>query len=92
MKRYRKKPIVIDAIQFNGTRESGDAIRNVWPEVTFGITEGKYGFTWDGTLQIPTLEGIMKAKAGDWIICGVKGEIYPCKPDIFEATYEEVEP
>lgn len=42
-------------------------------------------------MYIPTLEGLMQAVVGDWIIKGVKGEIYPCKPDIFEATYERVE-
>ena len=41
-------------------------------------------------VEIPTLEGTMRCDSGDWIICGVKGEFYPCKPDIFEATYEEV--
>lgn len=44
----------------------------------------------DVELNIPTLEGTMKASVGDWIITGVKGEQYPCKPDIFEASYEEV--
>ncbi|HLE04564.1 MAG TPA: hypothetical protein VI729_08150 [Anaerolineales bacterium] len=42
-------------------------------------------------VDIPTLEGTMRCDPGDWIIRGVKGEVYPCKPDIFEATYEEVE-
>ncbi len=41
-------------------------------------------------MQIPTLEGRMRANIGDWIIRGMKGEVYPCKPDIFEATYEPV--
>lgn len=41
-----------------------------------------------GPMQISTLEGVMQANPGDWIITGVKGEMYPCKPDIFEATYE----
>lgn len=42
-------------------------------------------------IDIHTLEGVMRAELGDWIICGVKGELYPCKPDIFEATYEVTE-
>lgn len=44
----------------------------------------------DGTLNIETLEGVMRCDVGDWLICGVKGELYPCKPDVFAATYEEV--
>ena len=45
----------------------------------------------NGTLDIPTLEGVLVANPGDWIIKGIAGEVYPCKPDIFEATYERVE-
>lgn len=45
----------------------------------------------DVEVEIPTLEGTMMASPGDWIICGVQGELYPCKPDIFAATYEEVD-
>lgn len=91
MKKFRKKPVVIEAIQFDGTHQSGVAIwdwsnQEVKP-VASGRTEpGKL----DGML-IYTLEGILQAKPGDWIIKGVKGELYPCKPDIFDATYEKVE-
>jgi len=83
MGKYRKKPVVIDAVQF--TDETKDQV--------FGFvrsscqpdrdTEGK------PVLHISTLEGEMTAVIGDWIIKGVKGEFYPCKPDIFEATYEK---
>ena len=45
----------------------------------------------DEEMEIETLEGVMKADKGDWIIRGVKGELYPCKPDVFEMTYEKVE-
>ena len=45
----------------------------------------------DEEMEIETLEGVMKANKGDWIIKGVKGELYPCKPDVFEMTYEKVE-
>jgi hypothetical protein len=86
--KYRKKPVVIEAMQFDGSRESVDRIRAKWYQVTCGLTDGKFGIEWDGTLKIPTLEGVMTANPGDWIIQGVKGELYPCKPDIFEATYE----
>lgn len=61
IKKYRKKPVVIEAYQT------------------------------DEVIYIETLEGVLKADIGDYIITGVRGEQYPCKPDIFEATYEEVE-
>jgi hypothetical protein len=80
MKKYRKKPVVIEAIQ----HQFGRAER-----ITTWMKEGGVTPKWDGRdFLIPTLEGEMKASYGDWIIKGVKGEFYPCKPDIFEATYE----
>lgn len=75
---YRKKPVVIDAIQFDGTLVSLEAF-NI-PEVSQDLGSN--------TAQIPTLEGVHTASKGDWIIKGIKGEFYPCKPDIFAATYE----
>lgn len=87
MAKYRKKPIVIDAVQFDGTQRSVDAFVNEGfkapltnPNVIFRIGGGE--------CLIATLEGTMKATSGDWIIRGVKGELYPCKADIFAATYE----
>lgn len=78
--KYRKKPVVIEAIQWNG---------NNWNElVEFGCACAQ---TQDDEIWIPTLEGILKASVGDYIIKGVQGEFYPCKPDIFEQTYEVVE-
>lgn len=82
MRKFRKKPVVIEAIQWNGDNfveleEFGE--RNIVSNA-------------DGTLTIETLEGNHIAKKGDWIIKGVKGEVYPCKPDIFLQTYEEVGP
>ena len=79
---YRKKPVVIDAIQLDNNQSQIIA----WIE---SLPEGSYEvrFCGDGTLTIPTLEGEMTAQQGDWLIRGVKGELYPCKPDIFEATY-----
>lgn len=71
---------MIEAVQFDGTLESIACLP---------ITEVSQEFTSD-TCQIKTLEGVMTADKGDWIIKGVKGEFYPCKPDIFEATYEPV--
>lgn len=78
--KYRKKPVVIDAVQYDGTQESKLKIFGM------GIPELGEDFMSDD-LTINTLEGEMTAKPGDYIIKGVKGEFYPCKPDIFEATY-----
>lgn len=79
LRRFRKKPVVIEAVQFDGTEEHAIALGlSVLRDVDYRA------------YTIPTLEGRMKVRAGDWIITGVKGERYPCKPDIFEATYEEV--
>ena len=79
--RYRKKPVVIEAIQYNGTTDSRSEILAFMglEHIAFSDTQGVF---------IPTLEGVMTASIGDWIIKGVKGEFYPCKPDIFAATYE----
>ena len=79
--RFRKKPVVIEAVQFNGTNH--DEIANFCAPHPVRVG-GSY------TLIIPTLEGNHTAAQGDWIIKGVKGEVYPCKPDIFTATYESV--
>ena len=86
--KYRKKPIVIDAWLFEGTFGSYSAISK-----TLGSPEGFFFCEGPGNLQeieIKTLEGTMTASPGDWIIKGVKGELYPCKPDIFAATYDPV--
>lgn len=82
MAQFRKKPVVIDAWQFTGF----DAI-NSMPSWAAAKTHDKRG---SENLFIHTLEGTMEASPGDWLIRGVKGEVYPCKPDIFEATYEQV--
>jgi ribosomal protein L32 len=78
--KYRKKPVVIEAVELKFSTDSQDEIIQ-WSNNT--IQKGL-----DGGLRIPTLEGIMVANTGDYIIRGVKGEFYPCKPDIFEMTYE----
>ena len=82
MSLYRKKPAVIEARQYTG--KNGVELLT-WAH---GV-ELEEDFTGDG-IAIKTLEGTMRADRGDWIIKGIKGEFYPCKPDIFEATYEEV--
>lgn len=88
MPKFRKKPVVIEAMQYH--LNSGFAI-NEWSggiavespalEPSEENPSGQY-------LQIKTLEGVMIGNIGDWIICGVNGEFYPCKPDIFQKTYE----
>lgn len=83
--KYRKKPVVIEAVQWQGTHTM-DAVQ----ELAQSCDRAVLLRGWQ--LIIPTLEGDMMANLGDWVIRGVAGELYPCKPDIFEATYEPVEP
>jgi hypothetical protein len=87
--KFRKKPVVIEAIQFLPSRESADAIMELAAgggrKVHISNNEGQY------SMVIGTLEGDMEARIGDWIIKGVSGELYPCKPDIFLKTYEVAE-
>ena len=80
--KFRKKPVVIEAVQWNGTTESFDAI------LALGDIKWDPGPMGSYTFIINTLEGEHIASKGDWIIKGVNGEFYPCKPDIFEKTYE----
>ena len=82
MSAYRKKPVEIAAIQWDG-QNYGDVRDFVGEKLDTAWSVGGYCF-------INTLEGRMNAAPGDWIIRGVAGEFYPCKPDIFEATYEPV--
>jgi len=83
--KFRKKPVVIDAEQFDGTEES---IVKILAMVRGQANAAAIRAEQD-CLFIPTMEGTMRADKGDWIIRGVQAEIYPCKPDIFEATYEK---
>lgn len=82
---YRKKPVVIEAIQFTGSN---------YKEVR-EFSKGNATPLWFGqrpfAMLIPTKEGNMEAFLGDWVIKGVAGEYYPCKPDIFEKTYEKMD-
>lgn len=92
MARFRKKPVVIEAVQYGGALDglpifTGDGEGPEWLCAMLGdgrITQGQI------CLDIHTLEGVMAAAPNDWIIRGVMGEVYPCKPEIFEATYEPV--
>lgn len=86
--KYRKKPVVVDAWQF--TDQFKDRVYHTVSEFNYGVTPSRDA-SGAPCLLIPTLEGEMTASLNDWIIRGVKGELYPCKPDVFEATYEAVE-
>ncbi len=83
--KFRKKPVVIEAVQWRGDNvdEVFDLAASYSGSVTHDPTRDCF--------EIGTLEGLMTAGIDDWIIKGVKGELYPCKPDIFAATYEAVE-
>jgi hypothetical protein len=91
--KFRKKPVVIDAFQVPPPCNDGNigdhgtlaaTLHFMAPDAKWVVANGK------GEIDIETLEGTMRASNGDWIIRGVKGELYPCKPDIFAATYEQV--
>ena len=90
VKQYRKKPVVIEAMQYSASDDYYD-IRD-WVGRFGGECTKQYtlGLLNDVVFGIQTLEGQMLARIGDWVIKGVKGEFYPCKPDIFEQTYDEV--
>ena len=94
--KFRKKPVVIEAEQYLGPEFVRDP--EVPPAVPPGVgwmpttTVGARGGAWVVLVPvIETLEGRMRVTPGDWIITGIQGERYPCKPDIFEATYEPVD-
>lgn len=95
--KFRKKPIVIEAVQlrWDTWNEMCDfagvgSLDDDCPEGTQNDLENNPLPDGGPGLMIPTLEGIMLGRPNDWIIKGVKGELYPCKPDIFKETYEEV--
>ena len=93
--KFRKKPVVIDAIQWPAdieAREEEDMIHDkidAWFK-EMGADPDKIMMMDDGTISIHTLEGDMAAQPGDWVIRGIKGEFYPCRNDIFIETYEPV--
>lgn len=86
IKQYRKKPVVIEAMLFEGNKDhpSMEEIQDWIAKSGTRVRNDRLN------IYITTLEGEMRAEVGDYIIKGVKGEFYPCKPDIFAATYEEV--
>lgn len=86
--RYRKKPVVIDAVRYEGEFQ----VIHDWLDA-LGYQEDDDPAMWqnaDESVTILTLEGEMRCDVGDWVLRGVAGEFYPCKPEIFEATYEAV--
>ena len=98
MPKFRKKPVEIEAVLYSGKvskmgwpHEVTDA--HPWLDAAYddGILDNIRDSTGD-YITIKTLEGVMRANPGEWIIRGVKGELYPCKPDIFAATYDAVKP
>ncbi len=101
MSRFRKKPVVIEAVQLHDHQEVcaflNGAAHGHYDDGGYQFEPG--GLAEDGEdpdgfgfVEIETLEGTMKAERGDWIIRGVAGEFYPCKPDIFAATYDPAPP
>lgn len=96
--KYRKKPVEIEAIKWDGSLNAFKKIKEfnpsiidggaVWHQNAIGTDDDCLTSSWP--LFIQTLEGTLSASIGDYIIKGVKGEFYPCKPDIFEMTYDKV--
>lgn len=84
MPKYRKKPVVIEAVKFEATAKSFQEVLDM------GLVKWRPGEMGSDTFIIETIEGEHIASKGDWIIKGVQGEFYPCKSEIFEKTYEAV--
>lgn len=82
--KFRKKSVVIEAVQYNVPSDFYQK------KALLELLDGGSATIYADAIMIRTLEGVMKASPGDWIIKGVKGELYPCKPDIFERTYDLV--
>ena len=83
--KFRKKPVVIDAVQFKAADKSThEHVNYGWPKAEGDPSASPF----DGKHWVQTLEGPLTVSEDDWIITGVKGEHYPCKPDIFAATYD----
>ena len=94
MSKFRKRPVVVEAFQMTEKRRWSNSDWPEWLNAAWQKEVGDEGALWCDVepphtyLHISTLEGVLNIEWDDWIIQGVKGEIYPCKPDIFAATYE----
>ena len=90
MLKFRKKPVVIEAVQYDGRGNMNPRYRGCLPDWLWEALENGTAYFENGAdpLRIRTLEGPLTVSPGDWIIRGVQNELYPCKPDIFAATYE----
>lgn len=91
---YRKKPVIVEAFLMTEGRFHSNADWPEWMHEAWNLEDDEQGSLIrdaDGGISIFTLEGPHKVGVGDWIIKGVAGELYPCKPDIFDRTYEKVE-
>lgn len=93
MAKYRKKPVVIEAFNYDGDLKdsSGRYYVPSWTELAFEEGVLFYGCDDPWELYVKTLEGTVHVSVGDYLIKGINGELYPCKPDIFHKTYEAVE-
>ncbi|WP_351122593.1 DUF2829 domain-containing protein [Shewanella sp. T24-MNA-CIBAN-0130] len=93
MPKFKKKPVIVEAVQFTGDKEPVIELMRLMNEgQEFSFNVESLTSCNANDVMILTLEGVMTANIGDWIIKGVNGEFYPCKPDIFEKTYEAVKP
>lgn len=90
MSKYRKKPVVVRAWEFNGTTDSLPQMNHTAQKLWYREHDRVNDQHFPPTVVVRTLEGDMTAQVGDYIIEGVNGEFYPCKPDIFAKTYELV--
>ena len=86
--KYRKKPVVIEAMQYNASNSRESVMQWIYDNGGKCYLVKSIN---DSSIYIETLEGTMKADLNDYVIKGINGELYPCKPDIFEKTYEKVE-
>ena len=99
--KFRKKPVVVEAFQMTEERRKDNTDWPEWLNQAWNKEQGEVGAVFpadfpfsngEDELKIHTLEGEHRVSFGDWIIKGVAGELYPCKPEIFEQTYEAVKP
>lgn len=86
--KFRKKPLEIEALQWDGSTASSDKIE-AWSKGKARLRRAGPGSV--PAIEVNTREGVVRCRPLDWVIKGVAGEFYPCAPEIFEATYEEVE-